>query len=44
MLYGEINRGEVSSIVIGEWNFSGYIKFMEVAESDMIDMCPVSDR
>ena len=44
MLYREIKRGEVLSVVIGEWNCSGWIKYMGVDEPEMIYTRPVSAR
>ena len=44
MLYGEINMGEVSSVVRGECNCFGWIKSMGVAESEMTDMHHVSAK
>ena len=44
MLYCEVKRVEVSSVVIGEWIFSGWIESMGLVESDIIDIRPVSSR
>ena len=44
MLFGEIKRGEVLSVVRGECKFFSCIESIGIAESEMTYMRPVSAR